>query len=290
METRRVPPGMVAAVAAALIVSLSAGAACAQYWHPPASDIDPRLMTVDQKAVLGNKIDPGTELIGEQGRAFRWEELLGKPTILVLSYYTCDGICSVINQDLAALLKDVTAVKPGEDFRVVTVSFDRHDTRKTAAVFREKLALPPGLAKAWTFATFKNEDSLKKQTERVGFRFFWSPQDKSFIHPGTYMFFSPEGRLSRVLYQQDASARDVELAIIDANLEHIKPTDIGNFVLSLCYSYNFQDGKYQLNIPFYVGVGALSFGLLMMGGSMFFYKFKKKKGRVMKGANHEDVA
>ena len=34
-------------------------------------------------------------------------------------------------------------------------------------------------------------------------------------------------------------------------------TDISNYVLSLCYSYNFKDGKYQLNIPAYVGVGSL---------------------------------
>ena len=137
----RVSSNMAAVIAATLILTMSAGTAFSQWWHPPVSDIDPRLMYIDQKSVLGNKIDPGTELIDDQGRGFRWEEMLGKPFILVLSYYTCDGSCSVINQDLAALLKDVKAVKAGEDFRVLTVSFDRHDTLKTAAAFRERLAL-----------------------------------------------------------------------------------------------------------------------------------------------------
>ena len=286
---RLVFSNMVATIAATLMLSMSAGTAFGQWWHPPVSDIDPRLMYIDQGAVLGNKIDPGTELIDDRGRGFRWEEMLGKPFILVLSYYTCDGSCSVINQDLAALLKDVKAVKAGEDFRVLTVSFDRHDTLQTAAAFRERLALPVKLAGAWTFATFKSEDDLKKQTDRVGFKFFWSPQDKAFLHPGTYLFFSPEGRLIRVLYQQDAGARDVELAILDANLEHIQVTDISNLVLTLCYSYNFKDGKYQLNIPIFVGVGALLFGLLTLFGSMIFYKFSRK-GRVMKGANHAQMA
>ncbi len=284
----RVSSNMAAVIAATLILTMSAGTAFSQSWHPPVSDIDPRLMYIDQKSVLGNKIDPGTELIDDQGRGFRWEEMLGKPFILVLSYYTCDGSCSVINQDLAALLKDVKAVKAGEDFRVLTVSFDRHDTLKTAAAFRERLALPAKLAGAWTFATFKSEDDLKRQTDRVGFKFFWSPQDKAFLHPGAYLFFSPEGKLVRVLYSQDAGVRDVELAILDANLEHIQVTEISNLVLTLCYSYNFKDGKYELSIPIFVGVGALLFGLLTLFGSMVFYKIGKK-GRVMKGANHAQV-
>jgi protein SCO1/2 len=277
-----------AMLGAVLILSSSAGAAFSQGPRQLVSDIDPRLMYIDQNAVLGNKINPGTELIDDKGREFRWEEMLGKPFILVLSYFTCDGSCSIINQDLANLLKSVKAVKAGEDFRILTVSFDRHDTLKNAAAFREKLALPAKLADAWTFATFKSEEDLKKQTGRVGFKFFWSPQDKAFLHPGTYLFFSPEGRLSRVLYQQDAGSRDVELAIIDANLEHAKITDISNFALSLCYSYNYKDGKYQLSILPFVGIAGLLVGLSMVFGPMVFYKVKK--GRIMKGANYAKVA
>ncbi len=274
---------------ALLAVCASAGTAGAQWWRPPVSDIDPRLMYIDERGVLGNKIDPNTQLTDDRGRTFRWEEMLGKPFILVLSYYTCDGSCSAVNSALAGLLKDVKAMKPGEDFKILTVSFDRHDTQETAVAFKEHLSLPASLASAWTLATFKSEDDLKKQTERVGFKFFWSPQDKSFLHPGAFLFFSPEGKLSRVLYQQDASSRDVELALLDANLDHIRVTEVGNLLLTLCYSYNFKDGKYQLNIPLYVGVGALLFGVLTLSGSLIFYKLRRK-GRVMKGANHAQMA
>lgn len=277
-----------AALGAALVLSSSGGTAVAEYGSAPVSDIDPRLLLIDQNSVLGNKIDPGTELIDDKGREFRWEEMLGKPFILVLSYYTCDGSCSVINQELAGLLKDVSAVKPGEDFRVLTVSFDRHDTLKTVTAFREKLALPAKLAGAWTFATFKNEEDLKRETDRVGFKFFWSRQDRAFVHPGAYLFFSPEGRLSRVLYQQHADARDVELAILDANQGHTGITDVRNLVLSLCYSYNYKDGKYQVNLLFYIGWVGLLLGLSIMFVPMVFYKLKK--GRVMKGANHAKAA
>ena len=277
------------AAVAALAGFASAGPACAQWWHPPVSDIDPRLMYIDELGVLGNKIDPNTQLIDDQGRTFRWEEMLGKPFILVLSYYTCDGSCSTVNGALAGLLKDVKAMKPGEDFRILTASFDHHDTPQTTVAFKENLGLPASLASAWTLATFKSEEDLKKQTEQVGFKFFWSPQDKSFVHPGAFLFFSPEGKLSCVLYQQDAGSRDVELALLDANIEHIRATEVSNLLLTLCYSYNFKDGKYQLNIPLYVGVGALLFGIMTLGGSLVFYRFSRK-GRVMKGANHAQMA
>ena len=285
----RVSSKLAAYVVAALAGWASAGTAAAQWWHPPVSDIDPRLMYIDEQGVLGNKIDPNTPLADDQGRAFRWDEMLGKPFILVLSYYTCDGSCSAINGALAGLLKDVKAMKPGEDFKILTLSFDHHDTQQTTVAFKEHLSLPANLAPAWTLATFKSEEDLKKQTERVGFKFFWSPQDKSFVHPGVFLFFSPEGRLSRVLYQQDAGPRDVELALLDANIDHIKATEVSNLLLTLCYSYNFKDGKYQLNIPLYVGAGALLFGFLTLFGSLIFYKIRRK-GRVMKGANHAQIA
>ena len=103
-----------AMLGAVLILSSSAGAAFSQGPRQLVSDIDPRLMYIDQNSVLGNKIDPGTELIDDQGREFRWEEMLGKPFILVLSYFTCDGSCSIINQDLA---KSFEGCEGGEGWR-----------------------------------------------------------------------------------------------------------------------------------------------------------------------------
>jgi protein SCO1 len=285
----RISRQLASLTAAALALCWFAGAACGQYWHAPVSDIDPRVMYIDERGVLGNKIDPNTEFLDDQGHPFRWGDMLGKPVLLVLSYYTCDGTCSAINNSLAGLLKNVKAMKAGEDFRILTASFDRHDTQQTTRAFKERLSLPPELAAGWTFGTFKSEEDLKSQTERVGFKFFWSAEDTAFLHPGAFLFFSPEGKLARVLYQQDASPRDVELALLDANLEHIRPTELGNLVLTVCYSYNFKDGTYRLNIPLYVGVGALLFGVLTMSGSLFFYRLRRK-GRVMKGANHAQMA
>lgn len=278
-----------AMLGAVLLLGAGAETSSAQYFRRPASNVDPRVLTIDEKAVLGNKIEPGTEFVNEAGNVVRWGDMLGKPLILVLSYYTCDGSCSAINGALADLLKDVKAVKPGEDFRIVTLSFDKHDNLQTTGAFREHLKLKGSLGDAWSFATFKNEDDLKRETAKIGFKFFWSPEDRTFLHPGAFLFFSPEGRLIRVLYQQDVDGRDVELAVLDANQNNFRPTDISNLVLSLCYSYSYADGKYKINLPLYIGLAALIFGLLSLFASLTLFRFRRK-GKIMKGAKHAQVA
>ncbi len=266
-----------ACVAAAVFSSaITAKGASAQYFRRPASDLDPKIMRIDEKAVLGAQIDANTILIDPDGREFRWGAVLGKPLILVLSYFTCDGSCSIINGTLAELLKDVRIVSPGEDFHILTLSFDSHDTLATTGAFRKHFDLTDRLASNWTFATFKNEADLKAETEKIGFKFFWSPEDRVFLHPGAFLFFSPEGRLVRVLYQEAISARDIELAVLDAKQGQLRPGEIINFALSLCYSYSYRDGKYVLSIPIIVGLGALGAGLATLFGSMLIYKSSRR--------------
>ena len=68
----------------------------------------------------------------------------------------------------------------------------------------------------------------------------------------------------------------------------MRVTELRNLVLSLCYSFNYKDGKYQLSILPFVALAGLPVALLMVFGPMIFYKVRK--GRVMKGANHAKVA
>lgn len=266
----------------ALLLALGVAGASAQYFRRPVSDLNPTIMQIDEKAVLGRAIDPATPLVDQEGREFRWGDMLGKPTILVLAYYTCDGSCAVVNSVLVDLLKKTRRLKAGEDFNVVTISFDRRDTLESTDAFRKHLELTTDLKANWTFATFRNEADLKAQTDRIGFKFFWSPQDRIFLHPGAYLFFSPEGKLARVLYQQEIESQDIELAVLDAKGGQFQPHEVINFALSLCYSYNYHDGKYGLNIPLFVGLGAFATGLLTF--LVFVLVFRATRQRQPRGA------
>lgn len=266
----------------ALLLALGAADAAAPYFRRPPSDLNPSIIQIDEKAVLGRSIDTETPLIDHTGRSFRWGDLLGKPTILVLAYYTCDGSCAVVNAALLDLLKQAKRLRPGEDFNILTLSFDHRDTLETTGAFRKHLDLTRELATSWIFATFKNEADLRTQTEKIGFKFFWSPEDRIFLHPGAYLFFSPEGKLARVLYQQEIEGKDVELAVLDARQGKFEAREVISFALSLCYSYNYQDGRYSLNMPLFIGLGALITGLATF--VVFILVFKITRRRQLIGA------
>ncbi len=259
-----------------LLAASAVGEASAQYFRRPPSDLNPEIMQIDEKAVLGRSLDGAVEFVDQNGKSFRWSDLSGKPTLLVLSYYTCDGSCTIVNATLRDLLKRSMRSQPGADFNLVTVSFDRRDNLESTNAFQKHLELAGDLANVWTFATFRNEADLKAQTEKIGFKFFWSPPDAIFLHPGVFLFFSPEGRLARVLYQQDIDTKDVELAVLDARQGNFRPNEIVNYAVSLCYSYNYKDGKYQLSIPIIVGVGALLSGILTFAIASLVFRTRSR--------------
>jgi len=122
-----------------LCYAVAATPAAAQYARVPESYIDPTIFQIDESKVLGNKLKGDFALIDENGKEFKLADMLGQPLILVLSYYSCDGSCSVINADLRDRLAGVTKVKLGKDFKVLTVSFDKDDTLDTLGKFKKQL-------------------------------------------------------------------------------------------------------------------------------------------------------
>ena len=258
-----------AMVAAVLMVAATAHA---QMPREPESEIDPAVFRIDEFKFLGAKPNMAAPLIDEQGRPFVLGDKLGKPLILVLSYFNCDGVCSVVNNDLITLLAGQSAWKIGRDFNVLTVSFDPHDTAATLADFRSRLKLPPDWDGGWTLALPGAPDVAKRLADSVGFKYFWSNPDHSFLHPGAYVFLSPEGRVVRYLYSNQTKSFDVGLALTDTLGDRITPSDILNYAISICYSYNYKDGRYKLNIPAFIGLGSLLLGITLFVISMVVFR------------------
>lgn len=265
---------------AVLGCALAASPAEAQYGGAvPVSDIDPSIFQIDEQKYLGAKVDGNVTLIDAHGEEFKLADKLGKPLILVLSYYTCDGSCSVINQDLNALLADVDGVTPGKDFNVLTISFDEHDTLESLGVFKDHLKVTEAMNGSWSFATFKDKDRIEPFAKAMGFKYFWSPQDRTFFHPGAFMFLTAEGRLARVLYALNSAPKDIKLAVFDARANEFKPNELIDYAISLCYSYNYADGEYVISIPLFVGMGALSLGVSSFAVSVLVFR-RRRRGRL----------
>ncbi|MCW9044891.1 MAG: SCO family protein [Alphaproteobacteria bacterium] len=275
-----------ALLTAVVLVGIFPTGASAAYMRQPESDIDPSVFKLDEKHLLGQKLDKSYRFSDLEGKEFSLGDLYGKPTILVLSYYTCDGACSVINNDLLdllVLLEEAENITIGKDFNVLTLSFDENDTLETLTEFKNNLRLPKDIKDHWTFAVAPDFTHLQALTKSLGYKYFWSPQDRTFYHPGAFIFLTPKGRVSRVLYALANEAKDIELAVLESKQGQFKVSEIVNYAASLCYSYNYKEGRYTYNIPLFVAVGSLTLGVITFSGSVVFFGRRRKK-RLMEGS------
>ncbi len=269
-------PSLLAVLGAGAIVLPGYAQASYQNMAPEDSEIDPNIFRINEGHFLGGKVDGNYILADASGNSFKLGDMFGKPLILVLSYFTCDGACSVINRTLDNTLQGVKRWKIGKDYNVLTVSFDRHDTPATMRAFIKKMGfdhLPDG----WRMATMRNRKDIHRLAESIGFKFFWSPRDRMFLHSSVYTVLSPGGRITRYLYPGKVNAYDVKLAITKAMGGTISPVDIIDYVVAACHSYNYKDGKYTLNIPLFVTLGALVAGVALMVGGFMITKRKRRR-------------
>ncbi|MEI6560299.1 MAG: SCO family protein [Rhodospirillaceae bacterium] len=263
-------------------IGTAAGPVQAQ-WSPfSESEVDPSLFRIDEGRYLGAKPDPALSFRDDKGQVFTFGDMTGQPLVLVLSYYNCDGTCSVVNKDLGELLKEVRGQVAGRDYRILTVSFDPKDSAESLAAFRSKFEVPAPILAAWRFSLPVNGDDARRLADSIGFKFFWSPRDRVFLHPGVFAFLSAEGRVVRYLYSANSRPLDVELALIDAKQNQIKPGEIFDLALSVCYSYNYKEGKYTLNYPLFIGLGSFVFGILSLLVSILAYKRRARKGELLR--------
>jgi protein SCO1/2 len=264
-----------ALVITALFLLTGLGQAFAGYKPWSQSDVDPELFRIDEVKYLGVKANRALPLIDEAGKPFTLGEKAIGPTLLVLSYYQCDGTCSVVNHDLKGLLEQAK-LTPGQDVRVLTLSFDPADTPETLAKFRESLALPAAWREGWTLALPADGEAMKSFANSLGFKFFWSPRDKMFLHPGIYIALSAEGRVTRYLYSLSTSAKDLALAVTEAKLGQVSsPRELLSYAVGLCYSYNYAEGRYTLNIPLFVGLGSLFSGFVAFALAILIFRRRK---------------
>ena len=142
------------------------------------------------------------------------------------------------------------------------------------------MALPEDMSRGWTFAMLENAEDIKAFTGSLGFNFFWSPRDRTFFHPGVFIITSPIGRVTRYLYALSNEPQDVDIAIVEARMEKMRatPKELLNLAVSLCYSYNFKEGRYTINYPLFIAVGSLFFGVVLFAVAMVVFH-RRRRGR-----------
>jgi protein SCO1/2 len=220
---------------------------------------------------LGSYIPMDLEFITSDGDTIQIGTLLNKPVLLALVYYECPGICSPLLNELSWSI-DKVQLEPGEDFRVISLSFDDRETPQIAAKWKKNYLQTikrPIDQSDWIFLTGKNEN-IKKLTDAVGF-YYKKSSDDQYIHAGAILTISPEGKISRYLFGTSFNPFDVKMALIDAKAGKTNPTIAK--VLEFCFSYDPEGRQYTLNLTRIIG----SIMLIGVGTFLIVLLRKKKK-------------
>jgi len=220
---------------------------------------------------LGETIPMGLSFLDEYGKPVKLQELFSKPTLFMVVYYRCTGLCSPLMNGVQQVVDELD-LEAGKDYNIITISFDPKETYLMASEKKQnyfdelKRKIP---ANSWHFLT-GDSANIAKITDAIGFRYI--KQGNDYIHSTAVIAVSPTGKIARYLYGTDFNPFDVKLALVEASEEKTGPT-ISKLV-KLCYSYDAEGKRYVLNITRIAGGGILI--LLVAFVSFLTIKNKRK--------------
>ncbi len=194
-----------------------------------------------------------------------------KPTVFNFVYYRCPGVCTPLMDGITEVV-NLSEMKLGEDYQIVTVSFDYNESYELAKKKRNNYSLlveKDGFEEGWLFFT-ADSSNVAKLTNATGFSYKRTGND--FIHTAGLILISPEGKITRYLNGTYFLPFELKLAVIEASKGIPGPTV--NRILQFCYSYDPVGQSYVLNITTVAGIL-----LIVIAGLVFFVLLVKPKRR-----------
>jgi protein SCO1 len=261
----------ISAVCVLLALALATSAAAQMnngVMSPPANTKPPRLENVGIEQHLDTQVPPDLTFRDDTEKTVKLGDYFGhKPLILNLVYYNCTMLCG---EALAGLASAMRLVKfdVGNEFDVVTVSFDPRETPEMAAAKKVDYVKRYGRANAaagWHFLTGQ-ADSIDALTKAVGFNYQYDPKSNQYAHATAIMVLTPQGRISRYFYGVDFPPKDLRMGLVEASQGKIG--NVVDAVLLYCYHYDPETGKYGAMVGNILrGAGAAT--ILLLGGLLF---------------------
>jgi protein SCO1 len=218
---------------------------------------------IEQK--LGAQVPLELTFNDEQGNRVRLGDLVDdRPVLLNLVYFQCPMLC---NMSMDGMIRSLRALQftAGEEFTVITVSFDPREGPKLAAAAKRTALTRYGreVDAHWHFLTGE-ADQIKQLADAVGFHFQFNEDNGQYVHAAGLIVLTPAGVVSRYLLGVEYAPRDLRLSLVEAADNKIG--SISDQMLLLCYQYDPARGKYGLLIQNVLRIAGIATVLLMAGG------------------------
>jgi protein SCO1/2 len=219
----------------------------------------------------------------ENGQEVKLGQYFGKkPVVLAFVYYDCPMLCTQVLNGMAGSFR-MLPFQIGNEFDVVTVSFDPRETSTLAAAKKKVYVnyLPEnmraGANNGWHFLT-GDQANITQLTDAAGFHYRWDEETKQFAHASGIMVATPHGKLSRYFYGVDYAPRDLRLGLIESSANKIGST--ADQLLLFCYHYDPSRGRYGAPIMLVMRVA----GVLTILGILAMMLFLKTRNPGMTSA------
>jgi protein SCO1/2 len=234
---------------------------------------------IDQK--LNEQLPLDLVFKNEHGESVKLGDYFGKkPVMLSLVYYQCPMLCNQVLNGMVTAFK-VMNFQPGQEFEVVTVSFDPRETATLAAAKKSTYVnyLPEARRAnangGWHFLT-GDEANIKRLTDAVGFRYHFDNATNQFAHGSAIYVTTPAGKLARYFYGIEYAPRDLRFGLIEAADNKIgSPVDQ---LMLYCFHYDPATGRYGAVVMNIMKAG----GVLTLIGmlAMFLVLHRREKARL----------
>lgn len=237
-------------------------------------------MGIDEK--LGVYIPSDIELVNESGQPVTMDELISNevPTVLSLVYYDCPRVCNLASDGLLQVIGELGYLDIGDDYKVLTVSFDPEEDSELASSkgehYRGALKDKAPDPSAWQFLT-ADQENIKKLTDTVGFRYFKDGEE--FAHGSALIILTPEGKVSRYLHGIQHESPDFRLSLLEASRGEIGSSKLMNKVLLFCYGFDPIGKRYALKALNVVKASGVVTLLLLAGTLTYFWRRETKSPR-----------
>ncbi len=201
--------------------------------------------TIGLEEKIGGKIPLNLTFRDETGTRVRLGDLLTVPTLVIPVYFHCANVCTYQQVNIAGMLKSLN-MRPGREYRILSISFDEKETPALAA--KNKLMYQTSMdttfpADSWHFLTGDRE-TIRRFTDAIGFRVERRGED--FIHPVASLVVARDGTIIRYLYGISILPKDLALALTEAD-KGITGPSIRKLV-EYCYTYDPVGKTYVFNV------------------------------------------
>jgi len=244
--------------------------------HPQNTQIAEDLIEVGIVEKLGETIPLDLTFQNENNDTVTLGDIIDKPTILSFVYFDCPGLCSPLLSGVSEVVEKMD-MKLGEDYKIITISFNTKDTPEKAKIKKANFVQKIGEENrdSWIYLT-GTEENILKATSAVGFKY--KPQGLDFAHPSAIILLSPEGKITRYLYGISFLPFDTKMAIIEAQQGIATPTI--NKILQYCFAYDPAGRTYTLQVTRIVGAFMVIIVVIIFVSLLIKGRRKKQKSSI----------